>query len=359
MLRQIVRAAESFLGDEWRIVALVHRKDLLDCQRAESVEFPKIKSSWMRRMVFEWWAASSIAQSLDAEVWLSMHDVTSLVSVRRQYVYINNPAPLVRPTLRGIRHDWRFLARALLFRLVHAVSIGRNDAVFVQQSWIRAIFQKRYNVERVLVSRPSLELARFPGARRGEDARPRKWLYPALPIQYKNFEVIGEALRCLQMEGWDGEVHVTIRGNENSYARWIRKRYGDLQTLKFIGRQSAESMASLYRSMDGVLFPSLIETWGLPISEAESHQLPLLVADLPYARETVGDYDQVSFFNPHDPEVLAGLLRKLAEGVAKPGHASFTYPEGTPVITGWEGLIGEMCQLMAEAPASTVYIAGK
>ena len=70
-------------------------------------------------------------------------------------------------------------------------------------------------------------------------------------------------------------------------------------------------MADLYAEYDVLIFPSLLETWGLPISEAKKFGLPILVADLPYSRETVGSYNRAKFFDPSDVISLSNLVLSL------------------------------------------------
>ena len=60
--------------------------------------------------------------------------------------------------------------------------------------------------------------------------------------------------------------------------------------------------------MDCLLFPSKLETWGLPLSEAKAYGKPILAANLPYAKETIGNYDFVSFFDINNPKELAELI---------------------------------------------------
>ena len=46
----------------------------------------------------------------------------------------------------------------------------------------------------------------------------------------------------------------------------------------------------------------------MPLSEAKAFKKPILAANLPYAKETVGDYDKVSFFDTENPKELSQLL---------------------------------------------------
>ena len=43
----------------------------------------------------------------------------------------------------------------------------------------------------------------------------------------------------------------------------------------------------------------------MPLSEAKAFGKPILAANLPYAKETIGDYEKVSFFDIDNPKELA------------------------------------------------------
>jgi glycosyltransferase involved in cell wall biosynthesis len=348
VLREFVSAAENILSDEWRIVVLAHKRDLLTCQRAEVREYPAIKASWLKRMWFELWTSRKLAEELNAEVWFAMHDITPLVRAPRQYVYCHNPTPFTRPTLRAFRFDRVFVIHSLLYRYIYSLNIRRNAKVFVQQGWIRDKFIKDFGARDVVVSRPVEIEAKARPAPAGNFIRKsvlKRWLYPTFPRHFKNIEVIGQALERLEKTTpeWAGEVMVTIDGSENEYSRWICERFGKLRSLRLIGRQEASEMARLYSEVDGLLFSSKLETWGLPISEAQTHDLALLVAEREYAHETVGRYHSVSFFDPDDPVELAQLLLGLSKGEVEIGSTEDAKIEAEYVVAGWENLVREVC----------------
>jgi glycosyltransferase involved in cell wall biosynthesis len=348
VLRNVVTAAEQTLPPEWRIVVLAHKRELLSCQRAEVREFPEIKASWFKRMAFELRGSRALASELGATVWFAMQDITPVVDVERQYVYCHNPTCFTRPTLRAVYFDWIFVAHSLLYGWLYSLNIRRNAVVFVQQSWIRDAFLARFGARDVMVSRPSLQ-THAASARRTVGPL-RRWIYPTFPRHFKNVEIIGEALEILERDpAWSGEVLLTLAGDEGRYARYLKRRFGGLRSLKFIGRQDAARMAVLYDEADGLLFSSKLETWGLPISEAQSHGLPMLLADLRYAHETVGTYDGVTFFDPRDASMLANLLRALANGTVPMGNAVSDASAEVPAIVGWDALVREVCKLDAVA----------
>jgi glycosyltransferase involved in cell wall biosynthesis len=64
-----------------------------------------------------------------------------------------------------------------------------------------------------------------------------------------------------------------------------------------------------HASSDLMIFPSLTESFGLPLAEAMSVGCPIIAADLPYAHDVAGN--AAIYFNPHNPEGLAECVISL------------------------------------------------
>ena len=156
---------------------------------------------------------------------------------------------------------------------------------------------------------------------------------------FKNIELVCEAAKHLNQDGISGfEVRLTLDGSENRYAAYLIKRYANTEGIVFIGRQNKREMMSQYDESDCVLFPSRLETWGLPISEAKALGKPLLIAELPYAHETVGTYDKVSFIDPFDAIGLANKMKSIMDGKFEFSGAVATSPE-SPFVSDWRELL--------------------
>ena len=64
-----------------------------------------------------------------------------------------------------------------------------------------------------------------------------------------------------------------------------------------------------------MVFPSYIETYGLPLIEAASLGVPIIAADLPYAREVLDGYEGVTFVPYDDAEGWSRAISELRKGV--------------------------------------------
>lgn len=70
-------------------------------------------------------------------------------------------------------------------------------------------------------------------------------------------------------------------------------------------------LAQLYRSAIGLVYPSLIEGFGLPILEAYACGTPVITSDRSAMKEVAGDAGQL--VDPEDVSALANAMRRLVE----------------------------------------------
>ena len=75
-----------------------------------------------------------------------------------------------------------------------------------------------------------------------------------------------------------------------------------------------EEIAHMYASASCLLFPSKLESWGLPLSEAKEYSLPIIASDLEYAHETIGEYERVRYFAPDDVDALFSAMSEEIAG---------------------------------------------
>jgi glycosyltransferase involved in cell wall biosynthesis len=346
ILRECLASAVESLSPDWEIVALVNRRELIDQPGVRLIPIPSAKRSWLHRIYWEWQGFRRLSTELKPNIWLSLHDVTPNVLAHRQAVYCHNPAPFYKISLREAYLEPKFWLFNRLYYFLYRAFIRRNHCVVVQQGWMRDAFRRRMGPLPLVVAHPSLR-AQEPPEMATEKSSIVIFLYPSLPRVFKNFETVCDAARRLAERGCTGfEVRLTLSGAENRYAQWLRARYGSMRCLRFIGRLEARQMAVQYGEATAVLFASKLETWGLPISEAIAYGKPLIVADLPYARETVGNYENVCFFPATAAAPLADLMQSIIERRWKPQGASATDP-APPFAANW----GELWRLLVEGVA--------
>lgn len=335
-------ALEEKLYEKYNIIAFVYKRELFKKYEKyiKVIELPKSRKNYIFRLWYEYFYFNKISNKVDVDVWLSLHDITPRVKAKKLYTYCHNPSPFMKKDLSNIRYSLTNVLFSFFYKYLYRINIKSNEAIIVQQDWMRKEFMHMYPVKNVIVARPNV---RFEYAFKPLEKNNKKpvFIYVAFPRFFKNFEVICEAVSKLQRN--DFEVWFTIDGTENKYSEDIYKKYKNLKQIKWLGLLSREEIFERYSKSNCLIFPSVLETWGLPISEYKETGKPILLSDLPYAHETLGDYSQCAFFNPYDADDLANYMCKyLDDKNCLSEHKALTV--NAPYADGWKELLDLMMQ---------------
>jgi glycosyltransferase involved in cell wall biosynthesis len=337
VLKDFLDAAVNYLGPEWDIVALVNNKNLFDIKRVQFIDFTYSKKSWLIRIFYEWIFFWLLSKKLKADLWFSFHDITPNVIARRQSVYCHNPAPFYNVSFKETLLEPSLYLFSKLYQHIYRIGIEKNYHVVVQQDWLRKEFSKNFHIKNIVVANPIPN--KIKNFFKPKTKSTVVFTYPALPRAFKNFEVICEAANILTKNNiFNFEVRLTIDGSENRYSYGIVKKYSRLSVIKFTGKQDNLGMHKLYTETGCLVFPSKLETWGLPITEAKRYKIPMILADLPYAREAVGEYDRVKFFPSLDAMELSKMMLKFINSNLVFEH-TISNKIDSPFAKNWNDLV--------------------
>ena len=332
------------IDEKYNLIAFVHKKELfhefLD-KNITFIELPNSRKNYLYRCYYEYLYFYRFSKKRDVFVWLSLHDMTPNVVAERRFVYCHNVSPFLKRSKSLWKADKTIYLMSIFYKYVYGVNIKKNTGVIVQQDWIRREFEETYGIDNVIVSRPSFSTVTVPDKGVDRDDSKYIFIFASFPRPFKNFEVICEATKLLSDIQDKFEVWLTIDGSENAYSKQIVEKYDNIPNIKFLGLQKREELFKLYKSSDCLIFPSQMETWGMPISEYKCFDKPMILADLPYAHETLGNYDKCTFFNFSSPECLSD---KMALAIHKQRvFEKITYTESkTKQFNNWNELISEI-----------------
>lgn len=330
--------------NEYRIIAIVCDKRLFDCKNIEYIVIPNVQGRWLYRLYLENIYFRSLSKKLSPYLWFSLQ-ITPNVEAERLVVYMHNPSPFYKWKISDIGRGYKYVLYALFYKYIYRLNIKKNSFIVVQQEWLRKAFSKMYHLSyhKFIVAYP-FQNQRINQIKLHEDLKKKlsdsySFFFPAVPRPFKNFEVICEAVKILRKNKIGNfEVFLTLDGTENRYAKSIVRKYADIDNIHFVGFLKQNEVFEYYQNCSCLIFPSKLETWGLPISEFSIYGKPMLIADLPYAHETASGAPLVSFFSPNDPFVLADKMRNLIQG-----DYSFLYSvpfqeKQEPFTSSWDEL---------------------
>lgn len=308
----------SSLSQEYRIVALVHKKELCDYEGIEYIEMPEVIKGWGKRIWCEYVTMYHISKMLSpVYLWLSLHDTTPRVVAEHRAVYCQTSFPFMKVKWNDWKFDYKIALFGFLTKLVYKINVSKNDWLIVQADWLRDGFSRMLRLPkgRFIVAPPSLR-ENIHLVEQSANRNICTFFYAATPDCHKNFELLCQAAQMLEDTLGKGQFQVilTIKGVENKYSQWLKQKWGDVESIVFHGLMDRTTLYNYYQSVDCLIFPSRIETWGLPISEFMSTGKPMLLADLPYAHETSAGSRLTAFFNPESPEDLMEKMLQLLKG---------------------------------------------
>jgi glycosyltransferase involved in cell wall biosynthesis len=136
------------------------------------------------------------------------------------------------------------------------------------------------------------------------------FFYPAGDGMHKNHELIIEACKLLKEQGInDYEVVFTLDPSGAQYSKRMEELSKGLP-IRFTGIIPKEEVFAYYEK-SVLLFPSYLETFGLPLLEIRLMKGIALASDMPFSREALQGYENAYFYGIHDAEKLAGLMKKV------------------------------------------------
>lgn len=343
ILRECLQYLSTYVQTKQaRVVAIVHRKELVEFDGIEYIEMPDVIKSWGRRLWCEYVTMHSISKRLNGiDLWLSLHDTTPRVIAKRQAVYCQTSFPFYKRSWRDFYFNYKIALFSLFTRYAYKINVHCNQFLVVQQSWLRDGLSNMLGVDKAkfVVAPPSRHMAVKVDVE-NVNMPCFTFLYASAPDCHKNFEVLCQAARLLEMEIGQNrfKVVITLSGKENRYSRWLYRKWHDVDSIDFAGYMNKEKLYGYYQAAHCLVHASKVETWGLPISEFGETGKPMLLANRPYAHATASGFNSVGYFNENKPSDLKELMKEVLEGNYEHLSLQPSSVIDEPYVSSWKEL---------------------
>jgi len=214
--------------------------------------------------------------------------------------------------------------------------------IFIERIWIRIRHRNSY---RYIVQTPSMAIA----AKRRLSSKLKITILPFIPstnllyqpkknkIQQRRFDFVYiangeahknhlnllEAWRLLNEAGLTPSLALTI--DHKLYPALANKivKYNEELDLNIVNSEQLHRTAvfNLYHSSLALIFPSLTESFGLPLIEANQFGLPILASERDFVRDII---NPIQTFDPHSPLSIARAVRRFLDVPEPPIEISST-----------------------------------
>ncbi len=136
------------------------------------------------------------------------------------------------------------------------------------------------------------------------------FLYVASGEPHKNHKNLLYAWRYLAEQGIRPKLVLTV--DRFVYSRlcdFIEFVKGENNLdIQNIGKLSGDKLEEVYGGSTALIYPSTMESFGLPLIEARQSGLPIIAAELDYVRDLI---DPEETFNPNSPRSIARAVKRF------------------------------------------------
>lgn len=307
---------EEFENDkENEYFVLVSKLNFQNTDNIKYFSYPWIKKSRLYRLFFDNIYIKYIIKKMRPDKLLSLQN-NAVSSKIEQDVYFHNALFICEKRYSFFESKSLWIYQNIISRFIKH-SLKHANKIIVQANWIKNELNLKWNISenRIEVKRPNLDCNYWNNANNRICMNTTKKLfYPANNNLYKNHFNLLKALFTV----WDNEANsnlpeliLTSKLNElpqNLQEIIVEKNY----PISFVGHLDFNQMKDIYSKTD-MIFPSYIETVGLPLMEASLMGAYILAADCEYAHETIGEYNKVIYFDPHDIDSIVDAINQYIQ----------------------------------------------
>lgn len=237
-----------------------------------------------------------------------------------QLIYYHQPAPFYPIHWNPLKGEER---KMFLYKHIYPFfvreSLTKQTHVVVQIPFIRDGFLRRFHFdpERVHVLFPDVKVIdRTQVSAYSYDSELSHFIYPATGWVYKNHRLLIDALQIIRRQKPEVlstlRVHLSLSEQDAPGLAATIREAGLAGIVLLEGGVPYDVLLEKYAACKALLFPSRMETLGLPLLEAASLGLPVLAPELAYAHNVLDGYAGVQFLPLEDPALWAESIASLA-----------------------------------------------
>lgn len=304
--------AEFEKDKENEYVVLLSKPKYCDRDNVRFLNFEWVKRSSLHRLFFDYVYIRTILRKEKFDKIISLQN--NAVSSRgiEQEVYFHNALFVSEKRYSAFESLSLWTYQNVISHIVKS-SLKRASKITVQSNWIKRALNEKWRISKykIVVKRPTCD---FENDGQNKKSCGANIFYPANYSLYKNHEVlINACISVWNKKETDCGLTLHLLGSESQLTKNCGSQiHNHGYPIVFHGRLTKEEMRHMYETTS-LVYPSMIETVGLPLMEAAAIGSYIMAADLEYAHDTLGDYTNCTFFNPEDMCDLENLLLKLVE----------------------------------------------
>ena len=264
---------------------------------------PKPKKNYLNRLFYDFFEGRRLEKEYHPDLFFSLQNIGYYGVKTRQMVFVHQSLPFqsVKKYSPFKKSELKLWMYQYVIGYFIKSSIKKANKCIVQTQWIKKaiIDATKISDDKLMVINQDIEDDPYSN---DDDSflswDPKRFFAPISMEPYKNYDCINKAVSLL-----DDDLVLTSTTNYKE----------DDKRLNNIGYIEKNELWKNYHNST-LVFPSYIESYGLPLAEARKTGTVILASDCAFSREILEDYENAYFFDPFKPEELACLIKKVVGG---------------------------------------------
>lgn len=266
------------------------------------IQLPWVKNSYAHRLFFDLVFIYYLIHKYEIDEIYSLQNNAFICTSLPQTVLLHNALFFSERKYSYKQSKSIWLYQNIISRYVR-FSLNYTKNVIVQANWIKKVLINKWGIseDSIVVDKPSFEVPDIIKPVCLPDGT--SFFFPANGAVYKNHLYMMKAFKTI-----NDFASLVLTGTFEDLNSEC-KRYIEQNNLNvfFLGNLNKDEMCYVYKNTV-LVFPSLIETVGLPLLEAKALNSRILAIDLEYSKEALDNYDNVRYFSPYDIDELTRLM---------------------------------------------------
>lgn len=214
---------------------------------------------------------------------------------------------------------YKYLIKRLAYNRVFDVAVNNSEHILVPSNFVKSDVIQTYNVppEKVVVTYEGIGINT---TKHSEDNLLKKYnittpffLFVGSAYPHKNLDRLMEALVFLNQQG-SKDVKLVISSSRSVFTQRLedmikQKKAG--KYVKMLGFVPDDELVALYKKSVGLVYPTLMEGFGLPGLEAMASGTLVFTSDIPVLKEVYKN--NAIYFNPYDFSAIAKAMESGLE----------------------------------------------
>jgi glycosyltransferase involved in cell wall biosynthesis len=303
---------EALFGLEWpaETVFLLDARMQLPSAFSGQVSSRQVAPSILARFKAEYWLSR---QCRPGDLVLCCGNLPPLFNLSAAcFVFVQNRFLIEDVPLSGF--SWKVRLRLAIERLWLKRCMPHASEYLVQTPCMLRLLEARLQGHRPAHMLPFVKepggFAASPVAAAAHPSNPGSFAYVASGDPHKNHLNLLGAWQILAKEGLYPKLYLTLDPEHDArHVAMIDELRQEMRAdIVNLGRLTHDDVLALYRKVDALIYPSVFESFGLPLIEARQAGLPVVASELDYVRDILNPAES---FDPSSPVSIARAVKRF------------------------------------------------